>query len=208
MLAGLLASTLPGTRLPVLMAVALIGAGGLAKASWKLIWVLSQLDHAWLANLLFILMAPGMVILAFHVAAATPAWRTTTAGASPAAGSQALHRSLVVIGLAWGLALVSAYTQTEGKTWFFILLATASFANITISTLLIRVAWRLNQHLTSGLFLLSILLILSLSGLARVSEGSAPLQWLAECLNTLAHGSFALAVWRLRRVIPSAATQL
>ena len=50
-------------------------------------------------------------------------------------------------------------------------------------------------------FLFSILVILSLSGLARISAGSAPLQWLAECLNLLAHGSFALAVWRLRQVL-------
>jgi hypothetical protein len=196
LLAGLNARALPGSRPALWAGVALVTAGGLSKASWKLTWVLSQVDIALLSHLLFILMAPGMVLLAFHTAAASRSWRGV-----PARGNPVLA-SFVVILPALAAATWLSISQPEGKAWFFALLATASLANISMSGILIRLSWGLQQRSTALIFLFSILAILALSGLSRISEGSAPLQWLAECLNFLAHGSFALAVWRLRKVIP------
>ncbi len=194
LLARQIGQALPGSRPWVWIGVALVLGGGLSKASWKLIWVLQAVDVVLLNNLLFILMAPGMLILAFHTAAACRIWQ----GAEP---GHALAPALILGALALAGAAFAA--GGGGKTWFFILLGTASLANISMSTLLIRFSWKQNERLTASVFLFSILVILSLSGLARISEGSAPLQWLAECLNALAHGSFALAVWRLQRSILS-----
>ena len=194
LLAGLLSRVIPDARRLLFGAVALVAAGGLCKASWKLIWALSRNDIGILSDLLFVLMMPGMVLLAFHVRAASRCWQGAAAGAP-------LRNSLMVIVPVAALAVAAAVGSPGSKTWFFILLGTASLANISMSGMLIRQSWHLQQRLTTGIFLFSILIILSLSGLSRISEGSAPLQWLAECLNTLAHGSFALAVWRLRRVI-------
>jgi len=197
LLAGLLGRTLPASRPLLFLAVALVIAGGLSKASWKLLWVLSGTNIMLLSNLLFILMAPGMILLACHVYAAGRCWRGLEQGAPARTG---VVLSITIL----GLAAFAAIGQSGSKVWFFLLLGAASLANITMSALLIRQSWRLQERGTALIFLFSIAVILSLSGLSRISEGSAPLQWLAECLNTLAHGSFALAVWRLRAVIPSA----
>jgi hypothetical protein len=199
MLAQLLGSALPASRAAIRAGVVLVIAGGLSKASWKLIWVLTGTDIRILSNLLFILMAPGMILLACHVQAAGRYWRGGAA-TSPARGA------ILLIIASLGLAAAMAIGQSGSKTWFFILLGTASLANIFMSALLIRQSWQLGARGSAALFLLSIAVILSLSGLSRISEGSAPLQWLAECLNALAHGSFALAVWRLRPVILSPAS--
>jgi hypothetical protein len=201
LLAQLNARVLPASRQLLWAAVALVAAGGLSKASWKLTWVLSQVDVSLLSNLLFILMAPGMVLLAFHTAAASRRWRGGQAG-------KPLISSLLVIVAALAVAGYLSVSQPEGRAWFFALLATASLANISMSGVLIRLSWGFGQRGTALIFLFSILVILSLSGLSRISAGSAPLQWLAECLNFLAHGSFALAVWRLRQVIPLAGTRV
>jgi hypothetical protein len=195
LLAGLLSSALPGSKLPIWSGVVLVVAGGLSKASWKLTWVLTQQDVALLNNLLFILMAPGMILLASYTASASSHWRG-------AASSRPQLRATILIALALGASLALALLQPHSRAWFFTLLAAASLANISISALLIGLSWRAEEKLTALIFLLSVALILSLSGLSRISAGSAPLQWLAEILNTLAHGSFALAVWRLRKVIP------
>lgn len=193
MLAGLLARISPASRPWLLGAAALVTAGGLSKAGWKLSWVLTGADHAWADNLLFVLVAPGMILLGWHTAGARRVWRDIRPG-SPT------RNAAIAIALLYAAAL-----SAEGRAWFFILLAGAALANVLMSGILIGWAWELDDRPSAGIFLFSILVVLSLGGLARVSAGSAPLQWLAECLNALAQGSFALAVWRLRRTIAPAA---
>jgi hypothetical protein len=187
----------PSSRMPALLGVALVATGGLCKASWKLIWVVSHQDLTWMANMLFILMAPGMILLAAHSFAATRRWNGLDAPAQPNLVA------LLLIAAVMTAAAVSVIGKPESRAWFFIMLAGASIANITISSLLIRQSWRCGEKITALVFLLSISLILGLSGLSRISAGSAPLQWLAECLNLLAHGSFALGIYRLRPHIPN-----
>jgi hypothetical protein len=201
LLALAIGQTQPASRLPAMMGVCLIASGGLAKASWKLWWVLTQEDVAVLGNLLFILMAPGFLLLAIHCYSAQRVWLHRSAPA--AARSNTIAATAIVL-----LALLASLRAIQGgNSWFFILLATASLANIAISSILIRQSWHCGQGATAALFALSISLIVSLGGLSRFSAGSAPLQWLAECLNTAAHGSFALAMWRLKPFIPIAPGQ-
>ncbi len=197
LLASLLARALPRSRTLLLIGVALVVAGGLSKAAWKLIWVLAQVNIAVLDSLLFICMAPGMILLAWHTAAAGSRWRSGAAAMDPG------RNSLLLIVPLLAAAAYLAMSQPEGRAWFFLLLGSAALANIVMSILLIRLSWGWHQRLTAAVFLVSILLILSLSGLARISAGSATLQWFAEVLNLFATGSFALAVWRLRPFVPA-----
>ena len=192
LLADLLAKVLPSSRALLLLGFALVAVGGLSKATWKLIWVLTHENIVVLDSLLFVCMAPGMILMAFHTAAATGRWRGSVATGHPARNSLVLIVPLLVA------AAFLATSQAEGRAWFFLLLAASALANIVMTMLLIRLSWGWNQRLTATIFLVSILLTLSLSWLARISAGSAPLQWLAENLNLFATGSFALAVWRLR----------
>lgn len=190
-LANLLARALPDSRPLLLLGFALVALGGLSKASWKLIWVLTATDLAALDSLLFICMAPGMVLLAMHTAAAGERWRGGTGAVHPGRNSH-----FVIVPLL-AAAVVLAATR-EGRTWMFLLLYASALANIVMSVLLIRLSWGWEQRLTAALFALSVLLTLSLSFLARSAAGSLPLQWLAESINLVATGSFATAVWRLR----------
>ena len=196
LLAGLLSRALPASRAALLAGFALVIAGGLSKATWKLVWVLTEVNIPVLDSLLFICMAPGMILLAMHTAAAGNRWRGAAAAAHPG------RNSLILIVPLLAAAAYLATAQPDGRAWFFLLLGTAALANILMSALLVRLSWGWEQRLTAAVLLLSILLTLSLSGLARVSAGSLPLQWLAEALNLLATGSFALAVWRLRPFAP------
>ena len=191
-LANFLATALPDARPLLLFGFALVAVGGFSKATWKLIWVLDHTNLVALDALLFICMAPGMVLLALHTAAASARWRGGTAALDPGQGSLFISVPLLAA------AIVLAVARPEGRAWLFVLLYASALANMAMCVLLIRLSWGWSQRLTAGVFLLSMLLTLSLSWLARIAAGSLPLQWLAESINLLATGSFALAVWRLR----------
>ena len=62
-LASVAASVVPTTLTAGRVGAVFIGAGGLAKSSWKLIVVTTGADLTWLESLLFPLMAIGSVIL-------------------------------------------------------------------------------------------------------------------------------------------------
>jgi hypothetical protein len=67
------------------------------------------------------------------------------------------------------VAVLASQAGPDSRAWFFSLLGAASLANIAISGMLVRFAWIRRQGTTALLFLVSITLILTLSGLARVS---------------------------------------
>ena len=190
LLAQLLSRALPGALGPLLVGAGLVVAGGLSKATWKLIWVLTEQDIGVLDALLFICIAPGMILLACHAAAASKRWRNAGAAAHPGRNSLLLAAA--------GLAAAFA----EGRAWFFVLLAAGATANIVLALLLIRLSWGWGQRSAAAFLLLSILLTLGLSALARVPEQTAALQWLEESINLIAQGCFAFGVWRLRPVAP------
>ena len=169
---------------------------GASKATWKLTWVLAGADLALLDNALFVCIAPGMALLACHAVAADRRWRGSAARLHPLRNS--LFAAIALLGAA-GLAAVSF----DNRAWFFVLLAGASLANLVLTVMLIRCSLRWRQGFTAAIFLVSLLITLSLGGLARFSAGSAPLQWLAEILNAIATGSFAWAAWRLLRSAPA-----
>ena len=195
LLVQLLGRALPAALGLLLAGAGLVVAGGLGKATWKLIWVLTGRDVAWLDASLFICMAPGMILLACHVFAAIRHWRG--GGARAHAGRASLLIALPVLAAA---GLVAGFA--EGKAWFLLLLAATALANIALVGALVRLSWLWGQGVTAAIFLFSIALTLCLSALAPVSAGSAPLQWLAESLNLLAQGGFALGLWRLRPAAP------
>ena len=192
LLADLLTRALPTARPVLLLGFALVIAGGLSKAIWKLTLVLTQANLVVLDAALFVLMAPGMVLLAMHTAAASGHWRGSAGVTRP--GRNSLFVIVPVLAAAAALAML----RPETRSWFFVLLAASALANIIMTLLLARLSWSWGQRLTAGIFVVSILLTLSLSSLARIAAGSAPLQWLAESINLFATGTLALAVWRLR----------
>jgi len=171
----------------------LVFAGGLAKAAWKLILVVSGQDLAWLAILLFPLLGPGFVLLAAAV------W---------AAGRRVLGRpipdwlSLSALGLILAAAVAVAVRMTWldiPRGWFLPLLLLTTAGSLTLSLVLIVLSARLRLWAAVTLFAVNLVMVFVLPGIAMMEPKTLGLHWLEESLTALGSLSFAVAAWLLLR---------
>lgn len=164
----------------------LITVGGLSKSTWKLIMALTDgtRDVAVLDNALFVFLAPGFVCMAWAV------WRMR-------GGKGGWGVPAGIIATFYVLALITVLTSPGARTWVFVLLGLTTLANLTLGILLIRQAWQKGQKGMGVLFVVNLVAIFILSGLARVEPQTIPLQWIEQSINTVSQGAFALAAWRV-----------
>jgi len=185
--------------LSVIRRLAIVGAvmivsGGLLKASWKLI-VASTGEHIpWMNNSLFIFMAPGFVLLSFalglrHIRPVSLPIPLLFTGAIPI------------------IALCLYLVYPGQRLWFFWLLAVVTLANTAVIFMLARAGWNNNDRIISLLYIASFFGTLSLSGLARIPEQTAALQWIEESINAVAQGLFFAASLRLNKRLRETQTQ-
>jgi hypothetical protein len=176
----------------------LVPLGGLCKASWKLIVALRQLEVVWLENLLFVLMAPGFVLMAFSMFHARRALQAGDGPAplQPALGWLALWLALPLLG-----ALLAAAYAPDSRLWFFWLLGCTTVANIALLVNAAQAAHRggLGRSVTVY-FVLNFAATLALSGLARLPPGEAT-AWTQEAVNLFAQLALLLGCWQLARYI-------
>jgi hypothetical protein len=183
----------PAERGLALAGGALILAGGLAKALWKLIAAATGQDLAWLGGALFPLMAPGFAMLAVAL------W-----GAVRAEAGRTLPRGLwrVALGavlLALGAVLWREIVLGIPRGWFLPLLVLTSLGNLGASVLLIRAALRRRAFVTAGLFAVNLLMIFALQPIAMMQPKTLAVHWLEQSLTALGTACFAWAAWRLWR---------
>ncbi|MBB3047981.1 hypothetical protein FHR99_002247 [Litorivivens lipolytica] len=165
---------------------ALIISGGLLKASWKLI-VASTGEHiVWMNNSLFILMAPGFTLLSYAL--------FTRQSLFVRLRIAVLLTSLVPL-----IAFIIAIAYPDQRLWFFWLLAMVTLANTATIFMLARTGWFAGDGIISLLYILSFVGTISLSGLARIPEQTAALQWIEESINAVAQGLFFLGSLRLNK---------
>lgn len=195
-LAPSLARLVPHLRSLIVLAALAIPLAGACKASWKLLIALGHAPIPWLENMLFILLAPGFIVLAHAMRQARGVWQGTS---KAHAGSV---RSLTLwLLLSWPVALVLALSMPQSRLWFFYLLAVTTLANaglILQSLLSSRAAacgWRVN-----ALLVLSFAATMAMSGLARLPDTETT-AWIQESVNLLAQTSLALAFWQLARAL-------
>ncbi len=178
----------------------LILAGGLAKASWKLIAAATGTDIGWLSNALFPLMAPGFALLAAAV------W----------AGTRGLHRrqplrawplALLIVLLAFALSAARQWMLEIPRGWFLPLLTLASVGNLATSLLLIGAGVHLRRMGIVLLFAVNLVMILGLQPIAMVAPRTLAMHWIEQTLTTLGTGCFALAAYLLWRAATSAGTR-
>ncbi len=178
-------------------AVAIVGSmlifiGGFLKATWKLIMALteSQVNIVWFDKGMFLWMAPGFTLVAFSL------WfmRQVQRGKAPQRVWLGLGVTLVSLIVA---ILFTGFPDPAVNTWRFILLGVMTIGNVGMVILLIQQARDVNQNRLAALFLVHIMIIFVLSGLARLPDQSIPLQWTEQLLNTFAQGIFAYAAWKL-----------
>ena len=177
----------------------LILAGGLAKASWKLIAAASGTDLNWLSNALFPLMAPGFALLAVALWGAVQGQR----GRPIPVGLWRV--ALAAVALAFVAAALRHWVLDLPRGWFLPLLVLASLGNLTTSVLLIGAALSLRRWGTALLFAVNLLMIFALQPIAMMNPKTLAMHWIEQSLTALGTACFALAAYRLWRLTGPAA---
>jgi hypothetical protein len=169
----------------------LILAGGLAKASWKLIAATTGMDLAWLAKALFPLLAPGFTLLVLALWGAV--WHQR--GRRVPAGRWWLGLGVVLITFA--AAALRQWVLEIPRGWFLPLLTLASLGNLATSLLLIGLAMRLRRWDLAVLFTVHLLMIFALPPIAMINPKPLALHWVEQSLTALGTACLALATYRL-----------
>lgn len=170
---------------------ALVVLGGACKASWKLILALGGPDLPWLANALFPLMAPGFTLLAVAL------WQAQRR--TPASPLNVWLMPLALTGLVYALAGLRSFGWALERGWFLPLMILASVANVTLTVLLLREAWRRRASWLAPLFVANLAMVFALQRIARIEPKTLSLHWLEQSLTALGAGAFALGAWLLLR---------
>lgn len=178
-------------RMPALerwgwLGVALAVAGGLCKATWKLVLAATGNNLERLEQLLFPLLAAGFTLLAWVLMSVllekrAPRWPFAAILAAGAVGA-VLARSMSP------------------------LLGVTSLMSLSVVFMAMIVAWRARTLAAVLLFVLNVVGVLALVPLGSDKiEQTEALQWVEESINTIAQGSYALAWFLvLRRTRPAA----
>lgn len=190
-IARLTRALLPASAPMALLGAALVVLAGLGKALWKLILALGGPDLPWLANALFPLMAPGFTLLALAL------WQAQRPHPGPP--GRPWLAALALIGLGYGSAALRGWGLGMERGWFLPLMALASLANLALTGLLLREAWRRRALWMAPLFLVNLAMVFALQHIARVEPKTLSLHWLEQTLTALGAGAFALGACLLCR---------
>ena len=161
-------------------------AGGFFKALWKLVMATSggATDLNWMEDGLFVWMAPGYTLLAWSV------WQAIRM----ARGQKVRHPWLAPAAFIAVMFAASIYlfsTRPDSPGWERILLSVMVLATVITGIFLVVFAFRQKLPLAGWLFILNLLGIFLLNGLARLPEQPISLQWIEEGINAVAWLAFA-----------------
>ncbi len=180
-------------RLALLGAV-LILAGGLAKASWKLIAATTGTDLVWLANALFPLMAPGFALLAVAL------WGAVLGQRRRPVPVGLWQVALAAVAITFAAAALRHWLLQVPRGRFLPLLVLASLGNLAASLLLIGAALSIRWLGTALLFAVNLLMIFALQPIAMMNPKTLAMHCTEQSLTALGTACFALAAYRLWRL--------
>lgn len=177
--------------------VALVGmvltiAGGFFKAIWKLLMASSNgtIDINWMEDGLFVFMAPGYTLLAWSV------WQTVRT----VQNKNTFHAWLTPVIIVAIMFTGSIYLFTSNPTspaWERILLSVMVLATIITGILLITFSFRQKLPMAGWLFILNLVGVFLLNGLARLDEQTIILQWIEESINAISWLAFMFAAMKV-----------
>lgn len=173
------------------LGAALIVAGGLSKALWKLNASLTAQDIDWLANALFPLIGPGFFLLAIL------SWMAFTRPSPDRLHRPILMLTLLAIALALSVALLRTWVLDLPRGWFLPFMLLTTLGNLGLMVLLIRRAWQARLKLAVALLLVNVLVAFGLQPIAMAGADTLALHWLEQVMTTLGAAAFAGAVWLL-----------
>ncbi len=191
LLARLAADTSKLLAMVAWLGVTLVVAGGFCKASWKLLLALQLGEISWLNHALFILLAPGFLLLGHALHHARRSWQDPT------------HPYPVRALILWLLLLsipALLLAQGQGRSWFFYLLAATTVANIGLLVQAMLASRQLKTGWTAQLcFGYALLGGLAMGAASRLPEGETS-AWIQESINLSAQLALAFGGWQLWRV--------
>ncbi|WP_040794911.1 hypothetical protein [Nocardia higoensis] len=161
------------------VAAGLIGAGGLAKATAKLVVAAGGPDLPWLRGALFPLLTLGFALLYVDLVGA----------------ATGRIRPRLLVGALALIAVCAAGAAVLGDA-LLMLVSTTVFATLT-GIHLIRLARRRGDGLSAALIGLQLTAFFVLGALGARPEQPIALQWVEQLSNTAAQAAFLLAVVRL-----------
>ena len=167
----------------------LIVAGGFFKAVWKTFMASTEgvTNIVWMDEGLFVWMAPGYTLLAWSV------WQTVR----EVRLKKTFHTWLLPLILSVLTLGYAYYLSTTGGSWNLILLIVLVLGSTITSILLIAFAFRDNLKSTGMLFIINLICVFILSGLARIPEQTIMLQWFEESINTVSWFCFLIAMKKM-----------
>jgi hypothetical protein len=196
MMARILGDLNPRVRSAAIAGVALVGAGGVAKATWKLTLAATGANIVVLDRALFWLLAPGFLLLVVVVAS------HLRSAPGPGVAGTALWATGV-----WGVgATVAAAAGLDAAR--LVLLGIATTANLALALLAMRWSRQAGVPAAAWLFAATLALVVVLNGLARSSDPSAAAQWLHQGTNTVAQALFLFATIGLTRAVRAVQAQV
>lgn len=184
----LVTSVLPAQGRIAFLGGMLIVAGGFFKALWKLLMALSNstVDIAWMDDGLFVFLAPGYLLFAWSM------WQVARSVQGKTTFSAWLVPSLISF-VALGTSYYLFLSNPESSASERVLLTVTVIANFASGILLITFAFRQKLSTAGWLFIINLVGVFLLNGLARVSEQTIPVHWINESINTLSCLGFAIA---------------
>ena len=180
-----------------IVSYALIFAGGLSKAVWKLIATLSGSDLQWLANALFPLIGPGFFLLAVVV------WMSFYRPGPDPRRTQILVVTLLAIALAVAVAALRTWGMDVERGWFLPFMLLTTLGNLGLMVLLIRRGWQLRRWGAVALLGINLVVVFGLQPIAMAGADTLALHWLEQVMTALGATAFAAAMWLLLRAADS-----
>jgi hypothetical protein len=169
----------------------LVVAGGLSRATWKLVMAAGGPDLVLLFLALYVLLAAGYLLLVMAL------WRGWQAANGRRARVPVWAASAAALAVLLPLTVVLA--PAGGRILPLLWLFTATSGSVITSLLLARWARGIGRPGLGWLFIASMVVTLLLNGLARAEAQSEALQWAEQLLNTLNQGAFLLGAFLLER---------
>jgi hypothetical protein len=169
----------------------LVVAGGLSRATWKLVMAAGGPDLVPLFLALYVLLATGYLLFVMAL------WRGWQAANGRRARVPTWSAAAIALGVLLPLTVVLA--PAGGRILPLLWLFTATSASVCTSLVLARWARGIGRPGLGWLFIVSMVVTLLLNGLARAETQSEALQWAEQLLNTLNQGAFLMGAYLLER---------
>lgn len=174
-----------------LFSAILIIVGGFCKVFWKFLIASTDVHYPMLNNSFFMFLAPGFTLLTYYL------WSARQAFQHKVVSKFAILVPLLIIALCAGVAAYLAITFPQKRLWFIALLSLVTLSNIVFIWHAVRHCLQQKLKLSAVLFVVNLVGVFALAGLARMGHQDEATQWIEQILNAFTQGALLVAAYLL-----------